>query len=43
MGDMVRGGFKKGGTVKKTGIYRLHKGEKVIPAKKPTGSRGRYQ
>ena len=26
--------FKKGGKVKKTGIYKLHKGEKVIPKKK---------
>lgn len=26
--------FKKGGKVKKTGKYKLHKGEKVIPAKK---------
>lgn len=26
--------FKKGGSVKKTGIYQLHKGEKVIPVKK---------
>lgn len=28
------GSFKKGGTVKKTGAYKLHKGEEVIPAKK---------
>ena len=28
------GSFKKGGTVKKTGIYKLHKGEEVVPAKK---------
>jgi len=26
--------FKKGGKVKKTGVYKLHKGEKVVPAKK---------
>jgi hypothetical protein len=25
--------MKKGGTIKKTGPYKLHKGEKVIPAK----------
>ena len=25
--------FKKGGKVKKTGIYKLHKGEKVVTAK----------
>lgn len=28
------GQFKKGGMVKKTGAYILHKGEKVIPSKK---------
>jgi hypothetical protein len=28
------GSFKKGGHVKKTGIYKLHKGEEVVPAKK---------
>lgn len=27
------GSFKKGGTVPKTGLYQLHKDEKVIPAK----------
>jgi len=27
------GSFKKGGTVPKTGLYELHKDEKVIPAK----------
>jgi len=26
-------GFKHGGKVKKTGIYKLHKGEKVLTAK----------
>ena len=26
--------LKKGGTVKKTGLIKMHKGEKVIPAKK---------
>lgn len=29
----VLGSFKKGGNVKKTGLYQLHKGEKVIPVK----------
>ena len=29
----VLGSFKKGGMVKKTGLYQLHKGEKVIPVK----------
>lgn len=28
------GSFKKGGTVPKTGVYQLHKDEKVIPAEK---------
>lgn len=27
-------GFKKGGKVKKTGVYKLHAGEKVVTAKK---------
>jgi len=30
----VLGNFKHGGTVPKTGLYKLHKGEKVIPVKK---------
>jgi hypothetical protein len=25
-------GFKKGGVVRRTGIYQLHKGERVVPA-----------
>jgi hypothetical protein len=29
----VLGDMKKGGTVPKTGVYRLHKGERVVPAK----------
>ena len=29
----VLGSFKNGGMVKKTGLYQLHKGEKVIPVK----------
>lgn len=28
------GSFKKGGKVKKTGLYKLHKGERVNPVKK---------
>ncbi len=28
------GSFKKGGTVKKTGLYKLHKGEKILPKRK---------
>lgn len=27
------GSFKRGGTVKKTGVYKLHKGEKVMPVR----------
>lgn len=30
----VLGSMKKGGKIKKTGLYRLHKGEKVVPSKK---------
>ena len=30
-GGRVMGSFKKGGTVKRTGNYRLHRGEKVVP------------
>lgn len=30
----VLGSYKKGGKVKKTGLYKLHKGEKVVSAKK---------
>lgn len=30
LAEMVKGSFKKGGKVKKTGIYKLHKGEKVL-------------
>jgi len=29
----VLGSYKKGGKVKKTGLYKLHKGEKVVPVK----------
>lgn len=28
--NMVKGSFKKGGKVKSTGVYRVHKGEKVL-------------
>lgn len=30
--ESIRGAKKKGGRIKKTGIYRLHKGEFVVPA-----------
>jgi hypothetical protein len=33
----VAGSLKKGGRVRKTGLYRLHKGEDVIPAKRRSG------
>ena len=32
-------GFKKGGKVKKTGPYKLHKGEVVVPAKQAKGAK----
>jgi hypothetical protein len=35
-------GFKRGGDVKRTGVYKLHKGERVIPAgRSRRGRRGR--
>lgn len=30
----ILGSFRKGGRVKKTGTYKLHKGETVVPTKK---------
>ncbi|MCK9361883.1 hypothetical protein M0Q28_06735 [Patescibacteria group bacterium] len=30
--------YKKGGIVKKTGLAKVHKGERVIPAKKETAT-----
>lgn len=33
-GESLRGSFKRGGRVKRTGVYKLHKGEKVLTAKK---------
>jgi hypothetical protein len=40
--DMVKplGSFKKGGKVKKTGIYKLHKGEKVQTLKQQGLAKG---
>ncbi len=32
----VLGSYKHGGTVPRTGLYKLHAGEKVIPAEKKT-------
>jgi len=34
-------GFRKGGRVKKTGVYRLHKGEVVVPARIAKRMKGR--
>lgn len=36
---MLRGSFEKGGDVKETGAYRLHKGERVVPKKGKRHSR----
>lgn len=33
-GGRVLGSFKRGGTVERTGNYRLHEGERVVPAKR---------
>jgi len=32
-------GFRRGGRVHRTGIYRLHRGERVIPARSRRGKR----
>ena len=32
-------GFKKGGRVRKTGVYKLHKGEKITPARKAAAAK----
>lgn len=37
------GSFKKGGTVKKTGSYKLHKGETVVPKYQSKIARGRLK
>jgi hypothetical protein len=29
--NTVQGSFKRGGRVKKTGVYKLHRGERVVP------------
>lgn len=36
----VIGSFKKGGKVKRTGAYILHKGEHVVPVRKKKRKRG---
>jgi hypothetical protein len=30
--DQVMGSFKRGGKAKRTGVYRLHKGERIVKA-----------
>lgn len=40
--QLLDGSFKKGGSVKKTGIYKLHKGEEVIPKKKAMSAKMKY-
>ncbi len=39
----ILGSFKKGGTVPKTGNYRLHEGEVVVPAGKVQGRNSHYR
>lgn len=38
-GNEYFGPYKKGGTVKKTGKYLIHKGERVVPAPKKRSNR----
>lgn len=38
--NAVLGSLKKGGKVKKTGLYKLHRGEKVVPVKETNMSMG---
>jgi hypothetical protein len=33
-GPRMMGSFKKGGKIKKTGLYRVHKGEVIVPSGK---------
>jgi hypothetical protein len=37
--ETVEGSMRKGGRVKKTGLYRLHKGEEVVPPEKARKAR----
>lgn len=41
--EEVLGEYKKGGMVKKTGYYKLHKGEKVIPANEVKKNKTKYK
>ena len=44
LGNMeIEGSMKKGGMVKKTGVYLLHKGEKVIPANQVKKNKTKYK
>ncbi len=42
--DMTKplGSFKKGGKVKKTGMYKLHKGERVMNSKQTKGMKALF-
>jgi hypothetical protein len=37
--EKVEGSLRKGGRIKKTGLYRLHKGEEVVPAGRKKANR----
>jgi hypothetical protein len=39
--EPIRGSFKKGGKVKKTGNYKLHKGERVLTEKQAKSIRSK--
>ena len=41
LGGGVLGSLKEGGTVKKTGPYELHEGEKVVPKNRKKKSHGK--
>lgn len=41
VGKAVLGSLKKGGPIKKTGTYRLHEGEQVLPKKKAEAYRSK--
>jgi hypothetical protein len=37
--NAVQGSMKKGGIIRKTGLYRMHKGERVVPKRSKRGRR----
>jgi hypothetical protein len=39
--ERILASMKRGGKVKRTGLYRLHKGERVKPARKGRGKKSR--